>query len=333
MSTCRSLRSMRSAVAKALALAFVFSLMFTGKTYAATDWSAIQSALGANGTVMPGDVLRFELVRQDITSLTVNGQLVPPEELAAVSNGFIAFKPMGNGQFFVDGSLPAQETEVAALVAALQTNTKIQITAIANRVILESPKLIWVHFEASGDGAALATSLDAALKTINSPQLNVSVIPGTNSVINPASILPANFLKLFDEGFVEQLTDIFAFYLPRPDENRIFLDGTSAETGLGVGQSFYIQVDFSGGTNVTLNIDFALRAAEVQPVEAALAKGGFTFTSQSSDYLNDTPRLYFLHVVGSGDGFTLGTALYNAVEIIQADSGRGPDHHGDHGGW
>ncbi|HUA99318.1 MAG TPA: DUF1259 domain-containing protein [Terracidiphilus sp.] len=329
MSTFVFLRSMRSSVVKALALAFVFSLTFAGKIYAATDWSAIQSALNATGNVMPGNVLRFELVRQDLTSLAVNGQPVPGFEIAAVANGFIAFEHMYSGQYFVDGSLPAQETELASLEAALRADKAIRITAVVNHVIEETPALIWVHFEATGDGASLATALASALQTINNPQENVLVVPGTNTVFNPASILPPQYLKLYDEGYVEQLNGIFVFYLPRPDEHQIWLDGARAETGLGVGQTFYIQIDFNGGTNATLNVDFALRAGEVQAVEDALRAGGFTVTSQSSHYFGDQPHLYFVHVAGSGDGFTLGQALYNAVEIIQADSHGGHDHDWD----
>lgn len=310
-------------VAKAFALAFVFFSLLGGKTFAATDWSAIQSALDANGTEMPGDVLRFELIRQDLT-ITVNGTTLPVVVNGAVANGFVAFKPAHDGSFFVDGSLPAQESEVAALQTALRANTRIHIASIASNLILETPKLIWIRFEATGSGADLATSLASALTAIHSPQLNVTVIPGTDNVFNPSSILPPKFLKLYDEGFVEQLGDTFAFYLPRPDENRILLGDVSAESGLGIGQSFHIQVSFSGGTSVTLDIDFCLRSDELQPIEDTLRAGGFTITSQTNAFLGDNPSLYFVHATASGDGFGLGNTLYDVVQMIKA----GSVHHG-----
>lgn len=304
-------------VAKASALAFVFFSLFGGKTFAATDWTAIQTAMGTSGTAMPGNVLRFELARTDL-SLTIDGQ---PEALTgwgALQNGFVAFKPDFHGDFFVDGALPAQETELAALETALRTNKDIAITGISNRLVLESPAMIWVYFEGIGNGGNLATSIASALTTIHNPQHGFEVIPGTDNVIDPASILPPNFLKLFDEGFVEQLAFNFAFYLPRPDENRISLADVPAEPGLGVGQSFYIQADFSGGTNVTLDIDFALTAEETQPVEDVLRAGGFTITSESSHLMVDFPQMYFVHARASGDGFSLGNALYSAVQLIGA---------------
>ena len=310
-----------------IALALALFTLLCGRSFAATDWSAIQTALGANGVQLPGDVLRFELVRQDLT-ISVNGQAVPTEETAAIANGYIGFKAIGDSQFFVDGSLPAQETELSALELAIRHDSHIRITAIANNQILETPKLIWLHFEATGDGAEIATSLASALTTIHSPQINVTVIPGTNSVFNASSLLPPQFLKLFDEGFVEQLTDIFAFYLPRPDEQSISIGPARAETGLGVGQSFYIQIPFSGGTNqATLNIDFALRADEIQPVEDALRAGGFTISAQHNQFVDDSPRLFFVHASATGDGFSLGNTLYDVIQIIQQSSrNHGHDH-------
>lgn len=309
-------RFCRSQVAKAVVLAFVFLSFPNQRAFAAPDWTTIQTAMGASGVEMPGDVLRFDLVREDLT-MTVNSQA---QTLGAVANGFVAFKRAGDGQTFVDGSLPAQQTELAALEAALRADKRVHISAIGDHFILESPSLVWVEFQAQGDGSGLATSLATALAAINSPQLNVIAIPGTDNVFNPASILPPQFLKLFDEGFVEQLEFIFAFYLPRPDERSISIGDVKAESGLGVGQSFYIQVPFSGGSTITLDVDFALLPQEVQPVEDILRAGGFSITSQGNHYLYDNPGLQFVHATASGDGTTIGGSLYSAIEIIQSSA-------------
>ncbi len=311
------LRLARSHVTFALALA-AFTLP-TGKAFAATDWSAIQTAMNANGTILPGDVLRFELVRRDLT-MSVDGTVVSPLGTAEVANGFVAFKQKAT-RFYADGALPAQESELPALEDALLQSPGVRITAIVNHVTTESPRLIWVHFEASNPhGPDLAASLATALQSIHSPQIGVVVIPGVNNIIDPASILPPNVLALFNKGFVEQLDYEFAFYLPRPHEHQILLDNdVTAETGLGVGQTFYIQVPFSGGSNITINIDFALRADELPAVQTMLRAGGFMLSSLSDHYVNESHRLYYLHATASGDGFTLGDTLYNVIELIQKD--------------
>ncbi|WP_446743761.1 DUF1259 domain-containing protein [Silvibacterium acidisoli] len=304
----------RTRLAKAIVLAFVLSIVCCGKSFAAADWNSVENAMKTTGTKFAGNVLRFELVRQDLT-VSVNGTVLPATQVASVANGYVSFKPISNSRFFADGALPAQESEVDALQKALRQDPKIKITAIVNHDIGESPKLVWVHFQATGEGSELATSIATALETIHSPQLNVSVISGTNSVFD-TSVLPAKFMKLFEKGSVEQLTDIFVFYLPRPDEKDFSLGDVPAEAALGVGQSFYIQIDFSGGTNATLNIEFALRRDEVQPVSDILRNGGFTIAAQHNHFVNADPQLYYVHASGTGDGFTLGSTLYDAITTI-----------------
>jgi len=320
----------RGASLSALALAFMLTLFPATKSFAATDWSPIQSALGADGNETSGLVLRFELVRQDL-ALTVNGRTIPSDEVAEYANGYLAFKPLGDSTFFADGSLPAQETELAALQTALRADKHINITAVVNHAVLESPKLIWVHFEATENGADLAQSLATALKTIHSPQLNVFVIPGTNSVFDPKTLLPPKFLKLFDEGSFEQLEHIFVFYLPLPDEKHEGVGPVKAHPGLGVGQSFYIEIpSFNGGPNIaTLNIELCLHPNEVQAVEDTLRAGGFKIAAQHNHFVDERYRLFFVHATATGDGFSLGNTLYDAIQIIQQDTARDRDHDGD----
>jgi hypothetical protein len=299
-------------------LALALSAAFCGRAYASTDWSSIQTALHASGTVLPNDVLRFELVRQDIGNINVNGLSVDENEAAS---GFVSFKQLTSGAVFVDGSLPVQESEVSVVQTALRQDSHIQISAIANRLAQATPNLLWVHFEAEGDGATLAASIAAALTTIHSPQAGITTIPGTENIISPGDI-PQQFQTLFKEGYLEQLGDVIVFYLPRPDENRIHLGNAAAESGLGVGQSFYIHIQ--GGVdsvNVTMDVDFALRADEVGPVEDVLRAGGFTISSQTNNFLHDDPHLYFIHASANGNGFDFAQPLFNAVQLIQGAAG------------
>jgi hypothetical protein len=309
---------------KTLVLALALSALFCGRAYADPDWSPIENALKANGTILPNDVLRFELVRQDVGNVNVNGQAIDENEAAS---GFVSFKQIDDGRFFVDGSLPVLESEVAAAQLALRKDDRIHIAAITNRLILATPNLLWIHFEATGNGASLATSIAAVLATIHNPQVGVTVIPGTENIISLSDI-PQQFQDLFKKGNLEQIGDVIVFYLPRPDERRIHLGRAPAELGLGVGQSFYIHIQ--GGVDsviVTMDVDLALQADEVQNVADVLRAGGFTISSQSNNFINDDPHLYFVHASASGNGFDFAQPLLTAVDIINAHNG-GHDH-----GW
>jgi hypothetical protein len=320
-------RFVRYCAVRMLVLAVV--LLSPLGAFAATDWSGIQAAMGTDGYVFPGDVLRFQLARRE--NISVDGAPpLPGHFAAAVSNGFVAFKQKRGNDFFADGALPAKESEVSALEDSLLGHGRaIRITAIYSHVTNISPKLIWVHFEATGPGVELATWLADALVIIQNPQLGGIFIPGTNNVIDPPAILPPPILDLFNQGFLAQVDNIFAFWLPRPDECSISLDSrVKAQSGLGVGQTFYIQVDFSGGADITINIDFALRTSELPAVQSILRSGGFTLPSLSNNYVSDTPRLHYLHATASGNGIVIGATLFKAIQVI----GRGDGNGGNGGG-
>ena len=102
----------------------------------AQDWTPIQTALGASGTVLTGPVLHFDLVRSDL-SITINSQ---PLDSAEAANGYINFKLLPDGHYFADGALPAEEAQVPALTAALRANPVVHISAIVNHAALEVPK-------------------------------------------------------------------------------------------------------------------------------------------------------------------------------------------------
>jgi len=325
-------RFVRYRAVRMLVLAVV--MMSAHGAFAATDWSGIQAAMGTDGYVFTGDVLRFQLARRDLRISVDGAPALAAVFAAAVSNGFVAFKQKHGNDFFADGALPAQESELSALEDSLLGHGRaIRITAVYSHVTNISPKLIWVHFEATGPGVELATWLAAALVIIQNPQLGGIFIPGTNNVIDPPAILPPPILDLFNQGFLAQVDDIFAFWLPRPDECSISLDSrVKAQSGLGVGQTFYIQVDFSGGADITINIDFALRSSELPAVQSILRSGGFTLPSLSNNYVSDTPRLHYLHATASGNGIAIGATLFRVVSVIGRGNGGGNGNGCSNGG-
>jgi uncharacterized protein DUF1259 len=271
------------------------------------DWTPIQTAFGANGTVLSGPVLHFDLVRSDL-SISVNNQLLNPAEVA---NGYVNFKQLQNGRYFADGSLPAEEAQVPALSSALRANPAVHISAIVNHTALETPKLLWVHFEARGDGAQLANSIAAALGAINNPQRNVT------ATALRASEVPAAFQPLFTAGnaTITQLNGaVYEVVIPRPDEYRYQLGNIPATASLGVGVTFYAQ-PITGNT-IALNTEFALNRAELQGVTDGLKNAGFTVPAMHDHFADDEIRLFFVHGFAVGDQNALGNSLLTVLPPI-----------------
>ena len=304
LETC-GMRILKHLVRPAAAFCLAAPLLFP--TARAQDWTPIQSALGANGTALAGPVLHFDLVRTDL-SVTVNNQ---PVNAAEVANGYINFKLLPNGNYFSDGSLPAEESQVPALSAALRADTKVHISAVVNHAALETPKLLWVHYEARGTAAALASDLAAALATIHNPQQNVTAVPMT------ASEVPAAYQSLFSSahGTITQLNGaVYEVVIPRPDESRYQLGNVPASASLGVGVTFFVQP--MTGSTIALNSEFALNRPELQDVIDALKNAGFTVPALHDHFVDDQQRLYFVHGFAVGDENTLGNALLNALPPI-----------------
>jgi hypothetical protein len=273
----------------------------------AQDWTPIQTALGANGTVLTGPVLHFDLVRSDL-SITINSQALDSAEAA---NGYINFKLLQDGHYFADGALPAEEAQVPALTSALRANPVVHISAIVNHAALEIPKLLWVHFEVRGTSAELASDLAAALATIDNPQRNVSVVALSSSDV------PSGYQALFTaaRGTITQLNEtVYEVVIPRPDEHRYQLGNIPASASLGVGVTFFAQPLL--GNNIALNAEFALNHAELQDVIDALTKAGFAVPALHDHFVDDHDRLYFVHGFVVGDANALATALWTSLPPI-----------------
>jgi Domain of Unknown Function (DUF1259) len=273
----------------------------------AQNWTPIQTAFDANGTVLSGPVLHFDLVRSDL-SITVNNQSLNPAEVA---NGYVNFKMLSAGVYFADGALPAEESQVPALSAALQANSAIHITAVVNHAALETPKLLWVHFEAQGSSSSLAGTIAAALATIDNPQRNVTAVPVTASELPPAY----QAILTVANGTITQLNGaVYEVVVARPDESKYKIGGVPASASLGVAVTFFVQP--LSGTTVAANAEFALDRAEIQDVIAALSKDGFAVPALHNHFVNDYDRLFFVHGFAVGDENTLSAALFTSLPPI-----------------
>jgi hypothetical protein len=74
----------------------------------------------------------------------------------------INFQPLGNGRAATTGDFVMIGSEVVPVMRALRAGG-ISITALHSHMIDEEPRLLFMHFWAEGDAAALARSLRGAL--------------------------------------------------------------------------------------------------------------------------------------------------------------------------
>jgi hypothetical protein len=81
----------------------------------------------------------------------------------------INFEPTGGGKAAITGDFVALGSEVNPLITSLRHNG-IEVTAIHNHMLNDEPRMFFIHFWANDDAQKLATSLRAALDTMNVPK-------------------------------------------------------------------------------------------------------------------------------------------------------------------
>ena len=74
----------------------------------------------------------------------------------------INFQPTGNGKAAITGDFVLIASEVNPVLRALREN-RIEVTAVHNHMLEDTPRLFFMHFWANDDTLKLAKGLKAAL--------------------------------------------------------------------------------------------------------------------------------------------------------------------------
>ena len=126
------------------------------------DIKQIEQALGRVGRDIGGGVYQVTVPR--VEAITEMGHpLLPAMGVTTVIN----FQPTAEGKAAITGDFVLIDKEVNAVARALQQNG-IDVTALHNHALMDTPRLFYMHFWASDDAARLARGLKAALDLTNS---------------------------------------------------------------------------------------------------------------------------------------------------------------------
>lgn len=124
------------------------------------DQKQVEQALGRSGKVN-GGILQFAVARAE--AITDEGMPVPPAMGVATA---LNFQPTGNGKAAITGDFVLLGSEVNPVIRALRANG-IAVTALHSHMLMESPRLFFMHFWANDDAVKLAKGLRAAVDATN----------------------------------------------------------------------------------------------------------------------------------------------------------------------
>jgi hypothetical protein len=130
------------------------------------DTAGIEKAMGYTGKTS-GGLLQFSVPRGE--KIMEGGMEIPPAMGTATA---INFQPTGGGKAAISGDFVLLASEVNPVIRALRTNG-IEVTAMHNHMLYETPHLYFMHFWANDDAVKLAKGMRAALDATNSKKPDV----------------------------------------------------------------------------------------------------------------------------------------------------------------
>jgi hypothetical protein len=122
------------------------------------DSAQIEQIIGVKGQAN-GGVLQFNVPRRD--PVTMDGMTMSPVGPMGVAEA-INFQPTGNGKAAITGDFVLTDTEVNPVLKTLRASG-IDVTALHSHMLMENPRLFFMHFWANDDAIKLAKGLRAAL--------------------------------------------------------------------------------------------------------------------------------------------------------------------------
>ncbi len=263
------------------------------------DWKDVASALGKSGAVMPGGVYKVGLPRTDLQVTAEGVKIAPPLALGS----WVAFTRMGSDGM-VMGDLVLLETEVNPVMTKLQEGG-IEITALHNHLLEETPHVMYMHIGGHGRPAELAAVIHAALALSKTPFRSS---PGAKAGDDPA--LDAVALDKIMGRRAGVSGSVLQYSYSRAE--KIVENGMEVPSAMGIATG--INFEPTGGGRAAVTGDFVLTSREVEGVIRTLHEHGIQVTALHSHMLDEEPRLFFLHFWGDDDAAKLAAGLRAALD-------------------
>jgi hypothetical protein len=301
----KEVNEMRAKVVSGLVIAFLlvagaalFSKAQSGGPAQTNDWQAVEKALGKAGSMQPGEVYKVSLPRSDLQVMVAGVQLKP----ALALGSWLAFKKSGQ-MTIVMGDLVLTESEVTPVLTKLQQGG-IDVTALHNHVLNESPRVMYMHLHAMGDAVKIATAIHEALALSKTPFAASAGSP------NPELGIDTKQLDQIVGQSGKINGGVYQFGVPRADT----ITDSGMEIPPAMGLATAINFQPTGGENAAITGDFVLSASEVEPVIKALRESGIEVTALHSHMLTENPRLFFMHFWANDDALKLARGLRSALD-------------------
>jgi hypothetical protein len=260
----------------------------------------IAKAIGKEGD-LTGEMYKVSFPRSDLTVKA--GNLVIKPALALVN--WAAFMKSDNTAITY-GDLVLLEDEINPVISKLE-DSGIELSALHNHLLHETPRVMYIHFVGRGDEVEMAKGIREALAVTKTPLGSTPSGPETKPDLAKEIEGIIGYEGSMGGG-------VFHINVPRNDIH-VAAMGTAIPGYMGMNTPLNFQLD---GKNAAINGDFILRPAEVNPVIKVLRTNGIEIASVHNHMLDEEPRLIFLHFWAYGEAVDLAKGLKAALGRVGA---------------
>jgi hypothetical protein len=260
----------------------------------------MEQILRTSGTLSNG-VLNITQDRNDLDHVTGPGG-IPFKPAFEIRNEF-HFQPLQSGRAIVNGEISLLPSEANRVIDRILANGLV-FQAFHQHFFDLNPQLFHIHLRGIGSplGLARAVANVVAATATPLPQAEPS---------HPSTPLNTRLLEQILGGTAEVDEEgVVVVSISRKDN--IILDGVRIKPEMGVQHT--VNFEPLGDNRTAVAPDFALAAAEINPVMTLMRKQGFAVHCLYNQETAESPQLYFSHQLAVGDPYALARAVRQGLE-------------------
>ena len=282
-------------------LAAIALLAATATSVSALDTAKIEALTGAKGALDPKEnAFKVAVPRSDLSVMAAGVKLTPPMGLTS----WAAFKKVG-GHTVVMGDTVLLEDQVSPVMSAA-LDAGLEVTALHNHFLHESPRVMFMHIGGMGDEAKLAAAVGKVFAKIRetsagAPEASPASIDPAATTLDPKKI----------DAVLGHAGDL---------KNGVYKVTIGRETkmhGGTMGNTMGVNTwaAFAGSDErAVVDGDFAMDESELQGVLKALRHAGIDIVAIHQHMTGESPRVMFLHYWGIGPTSDLAKGLKAALD-------------------
>lgn len=292
-------------IAFGLAAALAAGATGAGAAPATLDTARIETLTGARGQLdAASGVFKVSVPRDDLAVRAPGVALTPALGLTS----WAAFQPIEGGAMVMGDLVLTQEQVSPVMGAALDAG--LEVTALHNHFLSESPRVMFMHVGGMGDPAALATAVGKVFTEMRRSA-------GAREAAQSPAIDPARTTldpRKIDAVLGRRGTLQGGVY-------KVVVGRSTTMHGAKLGSAMGVNTwaAFAGSDDhAVVDGDFAMLEGELQGVLKALRAGGIDVVAIHQHMTNEEPRILFLHYWGIGPTQVLARGLRAALDRTAA---------------